>query len=172
MNIIRCDNSYSGQILEIFNEAILNSTALYDYKPRTPEMMAAWFAAKEKGNYPVIGVVSPEGNLMGFGSYGVFRAWPAYKYTVEHSIYVEASCRGRGLGKRLLQEVIVNARAQNYHVLVGGIDSQNAASIRLHQRFGFRQAGSLHQVGFKFGRWLDLEFYELTLETPLKPADG
>jgi len=172
MKIIRCDNSYSGQILAIFNEAILNSTALYDYKPRTPEMMAAWFAAKEKGNYPVIGVVSPEGNLMGFGSYGVFRAWPAYKYTVEHSIYVEASCRGRGLGKRLLQEVIVNARAQNYHVLVGGIDSQNAASIRLHQRFGFRQAGSLHQVGFKFGRWLDLEFYELTLETPLKPADG
>jgi len=172
MKIIRCDNSYSGQILAIFNEAILNSTALYDYKPRTPEMMAAWFAAKEKGNYPVIGVVSPEGNLMGFGSYGVFRAWPAYKYTVEHSIYVEASCRGRGLGKLLLQEVIVNARAQNYHVLVGGIDSQNAASIRLHQRFGFRQAGSLHQVGFKFGRWLDLEFYELTLETPLKPADG
>ena len=74
--------------------------------------------------------------------------------------------------KLLLQEVITNAKAQNYHVLVGGIDSQNAASIRLHQRFGFRQAGSLHQVGFKFGRWLDLEFYQLTLETPHKPADG
>src|SRR5690349_14031717 len=154
MKIIRCDNSYAAQILAIFNEAILNSTALYDYKARTPEMMAAWFEAKRKGNFPVIGVASDQGALMGFGSYGVFRAWPAYKYTVEHSIYVEASCRGRGIGKLLLQEIITSARGQNYHVLVGGIDSQNAASIGLHQRFGFRPAGTLHQVGFKFGRWL------------------
>src|ERR1043165_881064 len=116
MNIIRCDNSYSGQILAIFNDAILNSTALYDYKTRTPEMMATWFATKEKGNYPVIGVVDQTERLLGFGSYGGFRAWPGYKYTVEHSIYVEASSRGRGIGKLLLQEIIANARAQNYHV--------------------------------------------------------
>jgi len=172
MKIIRCDNSYSGQILAIFNEAILNSTAVYDYKARTAEMMAAWFAAKEKGNYPVIGVVSPEGNLMGFGSYGTFRAWPGYKYTVEHSIYVATHCRGRGLGKLLLQEIIASARAQNYHALIGGIDSQNVASIQLHKGFGFRHAGTLQQVGFKFGRWLDLDFYQLILETPAQPADG
>jgi phosphinothricin acetyltransferase len=172
MKIIRCDNAYSEQILAIFNEAILNSTALYDYKARTPEMMTAWFEAKRKGNYPVIGVISNEGALMGFGSYGIFRVWPAYKYTVEHSIYVEASCRGRGIGKVLLQEIITSARAQNYHALIGGIDSQNAASIALHKRFGFRHAGTLHQVGFKFGRWLDLAFYQLILETPLTPAAG
>jgi phosphinothricin acetyltransferase len=172
MKVIRCDRSYSDQILAIFNEAIVNSTALYDYQARTPEMMEAWFTAKDKGNYPVIGVVSSEGNLTGFGSYGIFRAWPGYKYTVEHSIYVEAKYRRRGIGKVLLQEIIASARAQNYHVLIGGIDSQNAASIRLHQRFGFSHAGSLRQVGFKFGRWLDLTFYQLALETPLEPRDG
>src|SRR5262249_24899001 len=116
--------------------------------------------------------ISDEGGLLGFGSYGVFRAWPAYKYTVEHSIYVEASCRGRGIGKLLLQEIITSARAQNYHMLIGGIDSQNSASIGLHKRFGFHHAGTLHQVGFKFGRWLDLAFYQLMLETPITPTDG
>ena len=172
MKVIRCDHSYSDQILEIFNEAILNSTALYDYQARTPEIMTAWFAAKEKGNYPVIGVVSPEDHLTGFASYGTFRAWPGYKYTVEHSIYVKADCRRRGIGKVLLQEIIAAARAQNYHVLIGGIDSQNAASIRLHESFGFSHAGTLRQVGFKFGRWLDLSFYQLALETPREPREG
>jgi L-amino acid N-acyltransferase len=110
--------------------------------------------------------------MMGFGSYGTFRAFPAYKYTVEHSVYVAADCRGRGLGKTLLQEIITQARAQNYHVLVGGIDSQNATSIHLHQRFGFEHAGTIRQAGFKFGRWLDLEFYQLILETPAQPVEG
>jgi len=72
----------------------------------------------------------------------------------------------------LLQEIIKAARAQNYHVLIGGIDSQNAVSIGLHQRFGFQRAGTIRQVGFKFGRWLDLDFYQLILETPAQPADG
>ena len=172
MKIVPLDNSYSGQILAIFNDAILNSTAVYDYKPRTPDMMAAWFANKKKGNYPVIGSVTPEGQLMGFGSYGAFRAWPGYKYTVEHSIYVDGKFRGRGLGKLLLQKVIGCARNQNYHVLVGAIDSQNAVSIKLHERFGFVHAGTIRQAGFKFGRWLDLVFYQLILETPSAPVDG
>ena len=109
---------------------------------------------------------------MGFGSYGAFRAWPGYKYTVEHSIYVDGKFRGRGLGKLLLQEVIGCARNQNYHVLVGAIDSQNAVSIKLHERFGFVHAGTIRQAGFKFGRWLDLVFYQLILETPSAPVDG
>jgi phosphinothricin acetyltransferase len=172
MEVIQCDSSYADQILAIFNEAILNSTALYDYKPRTAEMMATWFEAKKRGNYPVIGVVGQGGELMGFGSYGSFRAWPAYKYTVEHSLYVAAGWRRQGIGKRLLQEIISAARAQNHHALIGGIDSQNSASIQLHKRFGFELAGTLHQVGFKFGHWLDLQFYQLLLETPLRPIDG
>jgi phosphinothricin acetyltransferase len=172
MNLIRCDSSYSDQILAILNEAILNSTALYDYKPRTPEMMLGWFEAKKKGNYPVAGAVTETGGLMGFASYGPFRAWPAYKYTVEHSVYVGAEFRGQGIGKRLLQEVVAAAQAQDYHVLVGGIDSQNAVSIRLHQRFGFHHAGTVRQAGFKFGRWLDLAFYQLILKTPMRPVEG
>jgi L-amino acid N-acyltransferase len=172
MTLIQCDSSFSDQILNIFNEAILNSTALYDYKTRTPEMMEAWFTAKRKGNFPILGVTNDDGRLTGFASYGTFRNWPAYKYSIEHSIYVDKAFRGQGLGKLLLQEIIKAARAQNYHVLIGGIDSQNAVSIGLHQRFGFQRAGTIRQVGFKFGRWLDLDFYQLILETPAQPADG
>lgn len=172
MKIIPCDSSFSDQILAIFNDAILNSTALYDYKPRTPEMMAAWFAVKAKGNYPILGAVAESGELMGFASYGTFRPHPGYKYTVEHSVYVAAKFRGQGIGKRLLQEIISAARTQNYHVLVGCIDSENSVSIALHQAFGFQYAGTIRQAGFKFGRWLDVVFYQLVLETPAQPVDG
>lgn len=172
MKLIRCDHSFSGEILAIFNDAILNSAALYDYKPRTMENMAAWFDAKAKGSYPVIGAVAESGELMGFGSYGVFRDRPAYKYSVEHSLYVAAKFRGQGVGNALLQEVIAATQAQNYHVLVGCIDSANVASIKLHQRFGFTMAGTIRQCGFKFGRWLDADFYQLVLPTPTHPVDG
>lgn len=172
MNIIQCDESFSEQILSIFNDAILNSTALYDYKARTLESMATWFAAKRKGNYPVIGVISNNGELLGFASYGVFRGWPAYKYSVEHSVYVSASHRGKGIGKRLLQQIIEEATRQDYHVLIGGIDAQNTVSIALHKSLGFQCAGTIRQAGFKFGRWLDLEFYQMILNTPTNPVDG
>ena len=110
MTIIQCEHQrHAAQILSIFNEAIVNSTALYDYKPRTAEMMRAWFEAKAKGNFPVIGVQGDGGELMGFASFGSFRAWPAYKYSVEHSVYVDARFRGQGVGKRLLEEVIAAA---------------------------------------------------------------
>ena len=172
MEIIECDLRQSAAIMEIFNDAIVNSTVLYDYKPRTPEMMAAWFEAKRIGNFPVIGAVNEAGVLMGFGSFGHFRAYPAYKYTVEHSVYVAAPFRGQGLGKRLLTEVIARAKAHGMHVMVGVIDSENEVSIRLHQRFGFEKSGTVREVGFKFGRWLDISLYQLVLETPLEPEDG
>ncbi len=172
MSLISCDAAYTEPIRAIFNDAILHSTALYDYQPRTMETMRAWFDAKVKGNYPIVGAVTPGGELMGFGSYGPFRAFPAYKYTVEHSVYVAAKFRGQGVGKRLLQEIIVNAQRQDYHVLIGAIDSQNVASIALHQKFGFQHAGTIRQAGFKFGRWLDVDFYQLILSTPAAPQDG
>ena len=172
MKIIRCDESHSAEILVIFNDAIANTTALYDYHQRTPEKMQAWFEDKRTGNYPVIGVVNDAGQLMGFGTYGVFRVRPAYKYTIEHSLYVDAQFRGQGLGNILMREIIAAAESQNYHVLVGGIDSANAVSIALHKKFGFTHCGTLRQVGFKFGRWLDLDFYQLILKTPPNPVDG
>jgi L-amino acid N-acyltransferase YncA len=173
MTIIQCEHQrHAAQILSIFNEAIVNSTALYDYKPRTAEMIRAWFEAKAKGNFPVIGVQGDGDELMGFASFGSFRAWPAYKYSVEHSVYVDARFRGRGVGRRLLEEIIKAAREQDYHVLIGGIDAANKPSLALHERLGFTHCGTIRQVGFKFGGWLDLSFYQLILATPLQPIDG
>ncbi len=173
MRIVQCDLERHGEkILAILNDAILNSTALYDYQPRPPEVMAAWFNTKTEGNFPVIGIENESRDLIGFGSYGTFRAWPAYKYSVEHSIYVDARFRGQGVGKRLLQELIATAQAQNYHILVAGIDATNSGSIHLHESLGFIHCGTIRQAGFKFGRWLDLSFYQLVLPTPVAPVDG
>jgi L-amino acid N-acyltransferase len=173
MTIIQCDYQRHAQpILAIFNDAIVNSTVLYEYKPRTMEMMAGWFEAKQKGNFPVIGVEGQSGEFMGFASYGTFRAWPAYKYTVEHSVYVGARFRGQGIGKRLMKEIIAAAQGQNYHTLVGVIDASNLVSVRLHEAFGFTCCGTIRQAGFKFGSWLDVLFYQLILPTPSQPTDG
>jgi phosphinothricin acetyltransferase len=173
MRITQCTREWhADSILAIFNDAILNSTALYDYKPRSKESMTAWFEVKAKGNFPVIGIENDSGELMGFASYGIFRAFPAYKYTVEHSVYVAAQFRGQGLGKRLLAEIITAAQKQDYHLLVGAIDASNSASIRLHESLGFTHCGNIRQAGFKFNRWLDLAFYQLILTTPAHPKDG
>ncbi|MBV8618206.1 MAG: N-acetyltransferase [Curvibacter sp.] len=171
--LIECTHARHAQaILAIFNEAIVTSTALYDYRPRPPESMEAWFAAKDKGGFPVLGFEDEAGTLLAFGSYGTFRAWPAYKYTVEHSVYVHPDHRGQGLGLKVMQALIEAARQREVHALVGAIDAGNAASRALHERLGFSHVGTLPQVGFKFGRWLDLAFYQLLLETPRQPVDG
>ena len=172
VRLIECDRTRSAEILAIFNEAILNSTALYDYSVRTMAMMDAWFDAKIEGKYPVIGAVDERGTLLGFGTYGVFRERPAYKYTVEHSVYVDRDCRGRGIGRTLLAAIIERARQQEYHVLIGGIDADNAISIDLHRKFGFIFCGEIRESGFKFGRWRHLHFYQLILDTPAHPVDG
>ncbi len=173
MKIIQCDEAlHSSNILEIFNHEIINSTALFDYKARTMENMTVWFENKRKGLFPVIGAINDDGNLIGFVSYGEFRSWPAYKYTIEHSIYVDKRFRGQGISHKLLNAMINTAKEQNYHVIVAGIESKNAISIRLHEKHGFKFCGRIEQAGFKFGNWLDLNFMQLALETPLNPVDG
>jgi phosphinothricin acetyltransferase len=172
MTLIDCDRSRAPEILAILNDAIVHSTALYDYRPRPASAMEAWFDAKERGHYPVVGAVDESGRLLGFASYGQFRAWPAYKYSVEHSLYVAPDYRGRGIGTLLLREILARARAQQYHNVIGGIDAANTASIALHERFGFERCGLVRHAGFKFGRWLDLAFYQKLLETPSEPCDG
>ncbi len=201
MRLIDCQPSHSDAILAILNEAIATSTALYDYHPRTPAMMAAWFESKRRGGFrgdlrggslgdsrgdvrgdvrgdfrgggfPVLGMESDTGALMGFASYGTFRAWPGYKYTVEHSLYVASSFRRRGVGRALLEATIARAQAEDYHAIVGGIDSTNTASIELHTSMGFGLVATLPEVGFKFGKWRDLCFYQKLLSTPIHPEDG
>ena len=171
VHLIDCDRARGAEILGILNDAIVNSTAVYDYKPRTMAMMDAWFDVKGRGNYPVIGAIDDEGRLLGFATYGTFRERPAYKYTAEHSVYVNRDFRGRGIGRTLLKALIERARAEDYHVLVGGIDADNAVSIELHKKFGFTFCGEIREAGFKFGRWLHLVFYQLILDTPTHPAD-
>ena len=173
MKIITADEpTHSDVILKIFNDAILTSTALYEYKPRTPETMRAWFDNKRKGAFPVIVALDDSNQLVGFGSYGTFRAFPGYKYTVEHSVYVDSRFRGRGVGRAILRELITLAQKNDYHVLIGVIDTTNAPSIALHENLGFTLCGHIRDDGFKFGRWLDVAFYQLILPTPARPIDG
>lgn len=167
MHIIECNFAEHGTAIQaIFNEAIVHSTALYDYQPRSLETIENWFSQKMLKEFPVIGLITDDNQLAGFASYGTFRAWPAYQYTVEHSIYIHQDFRGRGLGRCLLEALIYYAEKQDYHVLIAAIDSSNQNSIKLHQSFGFTHVGTLKQVGFKFERWLDVELYQKILSTP------
>jgi len=173
MRLVPCSLTEHGQaILDILNEAIVSSTALYDYAPREPSSMSAWFAAKQLGPFPVWGALDDAGKLLGFASYGTFRAWPAYKYSVEHSVYVARDARGRGVGKALMHRLILSAGEQQLHTLIGGIDAANLESVAFHVSLGFVHTGTIKEAGFKFGRWLDLAFYQLLLPTPHAPADG
>jgi L-amino acid N-acyltransferase len=171
MRVAHCTFLHAPEILAIFNEAIANSTALYDYKPRTMDTMKLWFDAKAKGGWPVLGAFEDDGSLAGFTSFGPFRNWPAYKYSVEHSVYISQTKRGQGIGRILLTAIIDAAQKQDFHMMIGGIDSENRPSIRLHQKLGFTHCASIKHAGFKFGRWLDLEFYQLILPTPSSPNE-
>lgn len=173
MRFVFCNlEQHAEAILAIFNHAILNTTALYEYQPRTMATMQQWFANKTAGNFPVLGLINEQDQLVAFGSYGTFRAFPAFKYSVEHSVYVAPDQQGKGYGASMLQKIIEQAQQDNYHLLIGGIDAANEASIALHKKFGFTHSGTITQAGFKFGRWLDLAFYQLTLATPANPKDG
>ena len=173
MTCITCTyTSHAQEVLDILNQAIVSSTALYDYKPRTVDTMVGWFKQKNIGDFPVIGATNDAGQLMGFATYGTFRAWPAYKYSVEHSVYIHIDHRGKGLGRLLMQQLIISARRQQYHTMIGGIDISNIASISLHEKLGFTHAGTIKQAAYKFDRWLDLGFYQLLLDSPKNPVDG
>ena len=149
-------------VLAIYNDAVLHTTAVYTYDPLTLEMMQQWYKEKTEKNLPVY-IAEVDGSVAGFASYGPFRSWPAYKYTVEHSIYVSKDFRRQGIAKKLLQSLIDTAQKMNVHTIVAGIDSQNGESIHLHKNFGFQEVGQLSEVGYKFDRWLDLKFMQLIL---------
>ena len=149
-------------ILAIINDNILHSTSLYDYEPRTLEKQTALLAEKCNKNFPVI-VAEINGKLAGFGMYGEFRFRDAYRFTVEHSVYVSADFKGKGVGSELLQTLIQLAKQQGLHTMVGVIDAENLNSIRFHEKFGFEKVGVIKESGFKFGRWLDSVFMQKML---------
>lgn len=146
-------------ILVIYNEVIRTSTAVFSEEEVTLENREAWLAAKAAAGYPVL-IACDAGSVRGFATLGDFRAWPGYRYTVEHSVHVDAGHRGRGIGSALVRALLGEAARLGKHVMVAGIDAANAGSIRMHERLGFREAGHFREVGCKFGRWLDLKFLQ------------
>ena len=149
-------------ILDIVNHNILNSTALYDYKPRTLENQIAIFEEKLKKGFPIIVAVDNE-TLVGFGYYSEFRFREAYKFTVEHSVYAHPNHIGKGIGKLILENLINLAKLQKLHTMIGVIDAENQSSIEFHKKFGFEIAGTIKDSGFKFDRWLHSVFMQKIL---------
>jgi L-amino acid N-acyltransferase len=148
------------ELLSIYNDIILHTTAVYDYEPHTMDMRKQWWDTKRQQGFPVF-VAMHEGKIVGFSSIGPFRAWAAYKYSVENSIYVAAEARGKGIGKLLLPPLIEAAKKLQLHTIIAGIDATNEASLKLHKSFGFKEVAHFREVGWKFGRWLDLKFLQL-----------
>lgn len=158
-------------ILEIYNDAILNTTAIYAYKIQTLEEKKQWYEKKKQDVYPLL-VFEESDRVVGFATFGPFREWPAYKYTIEHSIYVHKDYRNHGIATKLMKEIIKIANEREYATVVAGIDAANEVSIKMHEKIGFKYSGTVTKAGFKFGKWLDLAFYQLNLTGPKMPLEG
>jgi L-amino acid N-acyltransferase len=165
---IRIRPAVSGDvpvILDIMNEAIIHTTSVYEYTPRPIEVQQAWFEKKQADAMPVLVAVNEE-EVLGYGTYDVFRPRAAYRFTVEHSVYVAAPHRGLGIGAIILKALIHKALEEGYHTMIAGIDAANKGSIAFHRKYGFEEVGLLREVGYKFDRWLDLQFMQLILNRP------
>jgi phosphinothricin acetyltransferase len=160
IHVRNADENDLPAILAIYNEVIVNTTAVYDYEPHTLEMRRAWFYTKKEQGFPVF-VAEENGKILGLSSMGPFRAWAAYKFSVENSVYVAAEARGKGIAKLLMPPIIAAAKQLGMHTILAGIDASNEASIQLHRHFGFEEVAHFKEVGYKFDRWLDLKFLQL-----------
>ncbi|OCP35015.1 GNAT family N-acetyltransferase [Ensifer sp. LC163] len=152
-------------ICDIYNDAVANTTAIWNDTTVDVANRSAWLKARSDAGYPVFVAISDGGDLVGYASFGDWRAFDGYRHTVEHSVYVHRNCRGGGIGRKLMVALIAEAERLDKHVMVAGVESENAASIRLHQQLGFTETGRMREVGTKFGRWLDLTFMQLVLST-------
>jgi phosphinothricin acetyltransferase len=159
------------EILRIYNHAVEHTTAVFEYQPHTIEMRREWFRGKQAASLPVL-VAGEADAVSGFATYGPFRAWPAYKYSVEHSVYVDPAVHRQGIGSALVRAVLDEARARDVHVVMAGITSDNGVSLRLHERLGFKEVAHIPEVGFKFGRWLDLKLLQIVFDTPRTPTES
>jgi phosphinothricin acetyltransferase len=171
MNIRDATDADLPAIVEIFNHAVDNTTAVFSHIRVTRESRSEWVAARRAEGFPVL-VADNEGTVLGYGSYGGFRTFPGYRHTVEHSIYVAPDVQRRGIGRLLLGALVDDARARGFHAMIGGIDADNAASLALHAALGFEETGRLPEVGAKFGRWLSLVFMQLRLDDRVAPPEA
>lgn len=158
-------------IRDIYNDAVLNTLAIWNEQTVDLGNRQAWFAARQGQQYPILVAVNDTGEVLGYASFGDWRPFEGFRHTVEHSVYIRSDQRGQGLGPLLMQALIERARGCGKHVMVAAIESGNAASIRLHERLGFTLNGQMPQVGVKFGKWLDLTFMQLMLAPGAEPRD-
>jgi L-amino acid N-acyltransferase YncA len=162
MIISDAEERHLAGILQIYNHVVATTTAVYSEEQVTLESRIQWWQARAALRYPVL--VATEGDeVLGFASFGDFRPWPCYCYTVEHSVHVRVDMRNRGIGAALIKALFPHAIELGKHIMIGGIDAENAASIHLHQKLGFEPVGRLREVGRKFDRWLDLVFVQRIL---------
>jgi len=141
-------------ILGIYNDVVTNTTAIYDERPSTLEERQAWFEARSK-NFPVL-VGELNGEVVGFSTFGEWRSRWGYRFTVEHSVHVRADCRGKGFGRQLIEVLFPRAAAMNVHMMIAHIDSAAVASLRLHEKLGFKNVGTFREVGKMRGGWLSV----------------
>jgi len=151
-------------ILKIVNFEIEHSTSIYDYKKRTLQNQTTWFEKKRKEEMPVI-IAEMNSRVIGFGTFGIFRPWDGYQFSLEHTIYLDKNSRGKGTGKKIMSALIHTAKERGYHTMIAGIDANNAKSIKFHHNFGFKEVGRFNQIGYKFEKWLDLIFMQLFLKS-------
>ncbi|NYF80414.1 GNAT family N-acetyltransferase [Granulicella arctica] len=144
-----------GEITEIYNEILRTSTAIYNDRPVTLEDRVAWWEGRREKGFPVL-VAMDGSSIAGFATFGEFRSWPGYRFTVEVTVHLHASSRGQGIGRRLLEELIKRARSMEKHSMIAAVDSENTGSLRFFERFGFQRVAHLREVGYKFDRFLDL----------------
>ncbi|MEI4484952.1 N-acetyltransferase family protein [Frigidibacter sp. MR17.14] len=154
----------AGAIAGIYNDAVESTTAIWNEVTVDAANRVAWMAARQDAGFPVIVAVDAQDRVLGYASFGDWRAFDGYRGTVEHSVYVRGDCRGGGIGRVLMEALIARARAMGKHVMVGAIEAGNAGSVGLHLRLGFTETGRMPEVGQKFGRWLDLVFLQLRLD--------
>ena len=152
-------------ILAIYNDVIATSTAVYADDPVPLDERRRWLEARRALGYPVLVAVDGDA-VVGFASFGDFRAWPGYRHSCEQSVHVRADQRGMGVGRRLVEALFPRAEALGKHVMLAAVDADNAASISFHERLGFVRVGHFREVGRKFDRWLDLVFLQRFLGPP------
>jgi L-amino acid N-acyltransferase len=156
-------------ILQIYNDAVLNSTAIWNDRIVDLDNRRAWLAERHEQGYPVLVAIDDAQQVAGYASFGPWRPHEGFRHTVENSVYVSPDHRGSGIGRSLMQALIEHARQLDKHVMIAAIESENRASIHMHQQLGFIHAAQMRQVGCKFGRWLDLTMMQLTLNRKSHP---
>jgi L-amino acid N-acyltransferase YncA len=159
-------------ITAIYNDAVENSTAIWNETTVDVANRSAWLGARTAAGHPVLVAVDEAEEVLGYASFGDYRPFDGYRFTVEHSVYVRNDQQGQGIGRALMEQLIEHARRLGKHVMVAGIEAGNEGSIRLHEKLGFEHVGRLPQVGSKFGRWLDLAFLQFMLDAAPAPASS